>query len=143
MVPALAGFRSADDRLMARPTAKSRERFFDQCFLDQDHLRRQTGDSWQPLIDYALDRARAKTVQAAVRRQMTQLGVRPIPPETLARIDVPTTLIHGRYDLQVPLKTAAKAAVRYGWALQVIEDCRDDPAVEQPTAFIEAVGGHK
>ncbi|WP_205676813.1 alpha/beta fold hydrolase [Arthrobacter crystallopoietes] len=124
---------------MARPTAKSRDRFFSKCFLDGEQIRRQTGDSWEPLMDYALDRVRTASVQASARRQIATLGVRPIPPEDLARIDVPTTLIHGRHDLQVRLKTAEEAAARYGWALHVIEDCRDDPAFEQPTAFIDAM----
>lgn len=128
---------------IARPTAKSRDRLFDHCFLDRDRIRRDLGDSWQPLMDYALDRAQAKTVQASMRQQMTQLGVRPIPPETLGRIDVPTTLIHGRHDLQVPLKTVEETAARYGWTLRVIEDCRDDPAAEQPAALTEAVGALK
>ncbi|NKX56369.1 alpha/beta fold hydrolase [Arthrobacter mobilis] len=124
---------------MARPTAKSRDRLFDQCFLDREQLRRQTGDSWEPLMDYALDRVRTASVQSAVRRQLAGLGVRPIPPGDLARIDVPTTLIHGRHDLQVRLKTVEAAAARYGWALHVIDDCRDDPAFEQPAAFIDAL----
>lgn len=124
---------------MARPTAKSRDRLFDQCFLDREQLRQRIGDSWEPLMDYALDRARTPSVQSALRRQITGLGMRPIPPGDLARIDVPTSLIHGRHDLQVRLKTAEEAAARYGWALHVIDDCRDDPAAEQPEAFIDAM----
>jgi pimeloyl-ACP methyl ester carboxylesterase len=124
---------------MARPTAKSRDRLFDQCFLDREQLGQRIGDSWEPLMDYALDRGRNPSVQSAVRRQITGLGMRPIPPGDLARIDVPTSLIHGRHDLQVRLKTAEEAAARYGWALHVIDDCRDDPAAEQPEAFIDAM----
>lgn len=124
---------------MARPTAKSRDRLFDQCFLDREQLRQRIGDSWEPLMDYALDRARTPSVQSALRRQITGLGMRPIPPGDLARIDVPTSLIQGRHDLQVRLKTAEEAAARYGWALHVIDDCRDDPAAEQPEAFIDAM----
>lgn len=124
---------------MAKPSAKSQDRFFDQCFLDRQQVRHQTGDSWQPLMDYALDRVRTGSVQAAARRQTRELGVRPIPPEQLARINVPTTLIHGRHDLQIRLKTVKEAAARYGWALHVINDCRDDPAIEQPAAFVDAL----
>lgn len=124
---------------MAKPSVKSQDRFFDQCFLDREQVRRQTGESWEPLMDYALDRVRTASVQTAARRQMTQLGLRPIPPDDLAGIDVPTTLIHGRHDLQIRLKTVEDAAARYGWALHVIEDCRDDPAIEQPAAFIRAL----
>ena len=124
---------------MARPTAKNRDRLFDQCFLDREQLRQRIGDSWEPLMEYALDRGRTPSVQSALRRQITGLGMRPIPPDDLARIDVPTTLIHGRHDLQVRLKTAEEAAAHYGWALHVIDDCRDDPAAEQPEAFIDAM----
>jgi pimeloyl-ACP methyl ester carboxylesterase len=124
---------------MARPTAKSRDRLFDQCFLDREQVRQRTGESWDTLMDYALDRFRTPSVQSAVRQQITGLGMRPIPPADLARIDVPTSLIHGRYGLQVRLKTAEEAAARYGWTLHVIDDCRDDPAFEQPEAFINAM----
>jgi pimeloyl-ACP methyl ester carboxylesterase len=31
------------------------------------------------------------------------------------------------------------ASARYGWPLYVIEDAGDDPAMEQPEAFLEAL----
>jgi pimeloyl-ACP methyl ester carboxylesterase len=70
---------------------------------------------------------------------MPQLGVRAIPPEDLRRIDVPTTLIHGRHDLQVRLTVAEAASARYGWRLHVVDDAGDDPAFEQPGAFLGAL----
>ena len=62
-----------------------------------------------------------------------------LPEADLERITVPTTLIWGRHDLQVRLRVAEAGSTRYGWPLHVIEDCRDDPAFEQPAAFLEAL----
>jgi hypothetical protein len=39
----------------------------------------------------------------------------------------------------VRLSVAEAASAAYGWPLQVIENARDDPAVEQPEAFLEAL----
>ncbi|MBW1599200.1 alpha/beta fold hydrolase [Streptomyces sp. JJ38] len=124
---------------LARPTAKSRDRLFNQCFLDMDRAGERTGAQWQPLLDYALDRARTPSVQVAMRGIIPRVGVPPIPPGDLARISVPTDLIHGRHGLQVRLRTAEAASARYGWPLHIIEECRDDPAVEQPEAFLDAL----
>jgi pimeloyl-ACP methyl ester carboxylesterase len=60
-------------------------------------------------------------------------------PHDLARITVPTTLIWGRHDRGVRLNVAEVASERYGWPLRVIEDARDDPAIEQPQAFLQAL----
>lgn len=126
-------------RFVARPTARSRDRLFNRCFLDMSRVGERAGEQWEPLLAYALDRARTPSVQAAMRRLIPRLGMPPISPGDLARVDVPTTLIHGRYDLQVRLRTAEAASARYGWPLHVIEDCRDDPAFEQPEAFLDAL----
>jgi pimeloyl-ACP methyl ester carboxylesterase len=124
---------------VARPTPRSRDRLFDRCFLDMDRVGEQAGDQWNHLLDYALDRARTPSVQAALRRLIPRLAMPPIPSSDLAQITVPTTLIHGRYDLQVRLRTAEAAGAKFGWPLHVIDDCRDDPAVEQPEAFLDAL----
>jgi pimeloyl-ACP methyl ester carboxylesterase len=73
-----------------------------------------------------------------MRNLMRQLAS-PIPPGDLQRIAVPTTLIWGRDDVGVRLNVAEAASVRYGWPLHVIENARDDPAIEQPEAFLEAL----
>jgi pimeloyl-ACP methyl ester carboxylesterase len=65
--------------------------------------------------------------------------VRAIPPGELARIAVPTSLIWGRHDRQVRLELAEDASARYGWPLHVIEQAADDPAFEQPGAFLRAL----
>lgn len=124
---------------LARPTAGSRDRLFDRCFLDFDRVGDEIGEAWPWLLAYALDRARTPSVQSALRRLITQLGASAIPSSELERITVPVTLIHGRHDLQIPLRTAEKAGARYGWPVHVIEDARDDPAAEQPEALIAAL----
>jgi pimeloyl-ACP methyl ester carboxylesterase len=126
-------------RFVARPDAESRDRLFHECFVDFDQVGERFGELWDDLRDYALDRAEQPENQAALRSLMPRLGVRRISSEELARIAVPTALIHGRHDLQVPLRAAERASQRHGWPLHVIEGARDDPAAEQPEAFIEAL----
>lgn len=126
-------------RFMAKPTAESRDRLFNECFVDFDRVGEQFGDLWDDLRDYALDRAQQPENQAALRSLMPRVGVPPIPSEDLASIAVPTTLIHGREDLQVPVRAAERASHRYGWPLHVIDGARDDPAAEQPDAFVRAL----
>jgi pimeloyl-ACP methyl ester carboxylesterase len=70
-----------------------------------------------------------------------------IAPVELERIDMPTTLIWGRYDLATPLPVAETASARYGWQLRVIDNANDDPPIEQPEAVLHALlaalGGHE
>lgn len=124
---------------LARPTPRSRDRLFDRCFVDFEQVGDGFGDLWDDLRDYALDRARTSENQAALRALMPRVGVPAIPRDDLDRIDVPTTLIHGRDDLQVPLRAARRASQRHGWPLHVIDGARDDPAAEQPQAFLDAL----
>jgi pimeloyl-ACP methyl ester carboxylesterase len=125
--------------VMLRPSERGLERGFrNYCFLDLDRMHAEMGERWEAMAAYALDRLRTPAVRAAMRRLMRPLASA-IPPHDLARITVPTTLIWGRHDRGVRLDVARAAAERYGWALHVIEDARDDPAIEQPQAFLEAL----
>jgi pimeloyl-ACP methyl ester carboxylesterase len=133
-----AAFGLALMRFVARPTEHSRDRLFDRCFVDLDGLHEQMGDDMRLLEAYALDRARDPQLTAALRSLMPRIGMPPIPPEELARITAPTTLIWGRHDLQTPVQTAEAVAARQGWPLHVIEDAADDPAHERPAAFLGA-----
>ena len=123
----------------ARPNESTQERLFRQCMVDLDGLREQLGERGQLLEAYALDRARTPAMNAALKHLMPQLGVLALPPAELARIAVPTTLIWGRHARQVRLRLAETASARYGWPLHVIEQAADDPAVEQPEAFLHAL----
>ena len=124
---------------LARPTERTGDRLMRQCMVDLDGVRQQLGEDWDAVEAYALDRARTPSVQAAGRSLMSQLGLPVIPSADLARIAVPTTLIWGRHDRQVRLRIAEVTSARYGWPLHVIDNAADDPAFEQPTAFLAAL----
>jgi len=137
----LAGFEPAPSfgaalhQFLGEPTEQTRDGLFRQCFVDLDRLRAQVGERWEPLAAYALDRARTPSQQSALGALMAEFG----GPVDLTRIAVPTTMIWGRHDLQVPLSVAETAGARLGWPLHIIEDAGDDPAMEQPAAFLTAL----
>jgi pimeloyl-ACP methyl ester carboxylesterase len=124
---------------LAQPTQTTHRNLWRHCAFDLDGLRQRMGERWAPFEAYNLERARTPSVQTAVAALMEQLGVPAIPPEDLARIAVPTTLIWGRHDRATPLSVAEAASARYGWPLHVIENCNDDPPVEQPEALLRAL----
>ena len=132
-------FTLAMHRFFADPTEHSYERFMEFCAFDLDRVRERLGVRWEPFAAYAVELARIPSMQAAMRGLIGQFAAAPIPPEQLARIDVPTTLIWGRDDLATPLPIAQAAAARYGWPLHVIDDVGDDPVLDQPDAFLGAL----
>jgi pimeloyl-ACP methyl ester carboxylesterase len=126
-------------RFLEDPTEYTRDGLFEQCFVDLARLRGQMGERWEPLAAYALERARTPGQQVALGTLMPRFGMPSIPSAELAALAVPTTAIWGRHDRQVPLNVAEGASVRFGWPLHVIEDAGDDPAMEQPAAFLAAL----
>ena len=126
-------------RFVVRPTDRAYHRFLDQCMLDRDGLIEGMGDDWEPFLAYNLECARTPSVQSAMRTLMKEVGVPRIPSDDLERITVPTSLIWGRDDRAIRLGTAERAASRYGWPLHVIDEAGDDPKLERPAAFLEAL----
>jgi pimeloyl-ACP methyl ester carboxylesterase len=126
-------------RHVARPTERTSDRLWRRCTVDLDGVRAEMGGRWEPFEEYYLDRARTPSAKAALRTLMGQVGVPAIPSADLAQIAVPTTLIWGRHNLGVRLRIGEAASTRYGWPLHVIEDAADDPAIEQPEAFLRAL----
>ncbi len=126
-------------RFLAQPTAGTYDRFMEFCTFDLDRVRAQLGQRWAPYAAYAVELAGTPSVQAAMGALIGQFAATPIPHDELARIDVPTTLIWGRHDLATPLRIAEVAADRYGWPLHVIEGVGDDPPLDQPDAFLDAL----
>lgn len=126
---------------LAQPDAENHDELWRRCAFDLDALRTQMGQSWEDLKSYNLDRARVPGCAAPQQRLMEQFGLPQIPPADLERITVPTTLIWGRHDLATPLSVAEAASARHGWHLEVIDDAADDPAIEQPGAFVSALRG--
>ncbi len=132
-------FGSALGEFVTRPDEVSFDRIWRLCAFDLDRLRDHMGDRWQAFEAYTLDRALAPEVQAAQHALMEQFGFPPIPAEDLRRIAVPTTLIWGRRNLAAGVEVATAASARYGWPLHVIEAAGDDPPLEQPERFLEAL----
>jgi pimeloyl-ACP methyl ester carboxylesterase len=125
--------------VLLRPSERGLQRSFrNYCFVDLDGVRTAMGERYEWMAAYALDRFRTPSVKAAMRGLFRELAST-IPSKDLDRIAVPTTLIWGRHDVGTRLKVAEAASVRYGWPLHVIENARDDPAIEQPAAFLEAL----
>ena len=122
-----------------RPNERTRDNLFTQCFADLDRLRERMGEQWTALADYALETARRSDRHDIVAIMMSWFALTAIPTSDLDRIRIPTTLIWGRYDLRVLLRTAQTASARHGWPLHVIDNAGDDPALEQPDAFLHAL----
>lgn len=132
-------FGEALGAFQAGPTQRTHELLYRHCMHDLARVRERMGERWEPFEAYNLHLARTASVQAAGGALMGQLGIPAIPPADLERIAVPTSLIWGRQNLAAPLEIAEAASARYGWPLQVIEDCADEPAFEQPEAFVAAL----
>ena len=129
-------FGQALHAFMAEPNADTHDSLWQHCAHDLDALRTRLGDHWARFRDYNVDRARRPGAIETIGGLMEHAGS-PIPEADLALIDA--SLIWGRHDLATPLAIAEAAGERYGWPLHVIEDCADDPVVEQPDALLLAL----
>ena len=132
-------FAEALHAYLAAPDGRTFEALWRRCAFDLDGVRDRLGERWDDYTAYTLDRAVAPGASDALMALMEQFGFPPIPPEDLARIAVPTTLIWGRHDLATSLSVAEAASTRYGWPLHVIEKAGDDPATDQPERFVEVL----
>lgn len=129
---ALAGF-------LARPSENTHDDLWQHCVFDLDALRRQPAARWELMKAYNLDRILTPNISDALQSLMEQFGFTAIPPSDLARIATRTGLIWGRHDSIVPLSVAQHASAQYKWPLQVIENAGNEPAIEQPEAFLRAL----
>ena len=132
-------FGLAMHRFLAQPDDLTYQRFMEFCAFDLDRARAQLGPAWGAYASYAVALARTPSVQGAMAALIENFAATPIPPSKLAGIDVPTALIWGRHDLATPLLVAETSSKRYGWPLHVIEDAGDDPPLDQPQAFLQAL----
>jgi pimeloyl-ACP methyl ester carboxylesterase len=132
-------FASALHAFVAEQNHQTFTDLWHQCAFDLDALRERMGGLWSAFASYTLERARSPEVQAAQQALLEQFGFAPISPDEVARIAVPTSLVWGRHDLATGLAVAEAASARYGWPLYVIENAGDDPGLEQPERFVEAV----
>jgi FAD/FMN-containing dehydrogenase/pimeloyl-ACP methyl ester carboxylesterase len=121
------------------PSERTHDDLWQYCALDFERLLERMGDRWEPFRAYNLDRATRPGAIAALGDLLDRFGMHAISPSELDRIAVPTALIWGRDDLATDVSVAESASERYGWPLHVIDDCADDPPIEQPAAFVRAL----
>lgn len=126
-------------RFLGDPTPRTYERLMEFCAFDLDRVRANIGRRWDAYAAYAVELAADPQVQAALGGLIGQFAAAPIPAEELARIGAPTALVWGRHDLVTPLAVAEAASAAHGWPLHVAEDAGDDPALDQPGAFVDAL----
>jgi pimeloyl-ACP methyl ester carboxylesterase len=134
-----ADFGAALTDYLSAPGRLTYDRLWNQCAFDLAALRDRLGERFDLVKAYTLDRMAAPGRLEALSGVMGQLGVPAIPRDLLARITVATTLIWGRQDRATPLSIAEEAARHFGWSLLVVDDAADDPALEQPEAFMAAL----
>ena len=134
-------FASALSSFLTQPTERTHTDLWEHCAFNLHALRQRMGSQWPPFEAYNLDRARTPSVRAAVTSLMDAFGLREIESSDLARIAVPTALVWGRHDRATPLSVAEDASRRFDWPLHVIDDCNDDPPIEQPEALLRALRG--
>lgn len=126
-------------RFIIKPTKKNFDHFFPQCMYDTDNLQEEMDQQWDHFMNYNLECANNPDQQKAMQVMMKKVGIPSIPPKDLHQIGVPTALIWGRHDRANKLGIAERACDRYGWPLYIIENSRDDPKLERPEAFTEAL----
>jgi pimeloyl-ACP methyl ester carboxylesterase len=134
-------FGQALSAFLADPNERTHQDLWRYCAFDLDRLRERMTGLWEPFEAYNLERARTPAVQRALTALMGEFGMPELPAGVFARIAGPTTLVWGRHDLATPLAVAEAASARFGWPLKVIEDCADDPPVEQPAALLRELLG--
>jgi pimeloyl-ACP methyl ester carboxylesterase len=132
-------FARALNAFLTAPTEATHDGLWRYCAHNLPRLQQRMGDGWRTFAAYNVDRAQALEVQGALGALMGEFGLPAIPEPTLAGIEVPVRLIWGRHDLATPLQIAKEASERYGWPLGVIEDCADDPPIEQPQEFVRVL----
>jgi pimeloyl-ACP methyl ester carboxylesterase len=132
-------FGEALHRFLADPTMSTYDGLMHHCSFDYDAVRSRVGSQWDAFAGYAVERTRAAATQAAIGAMIGSFA-RETAADVLARIPVPVTLIWGRHDLVTSLDVAEAASSRFGWPLHVIDGAADDPGLDQPEAFLAALG---
>jgi pimeloyl-ACP methyl ester carboxylesterase len=126
-------------RFLLRPNQKSYMRFLPHCLYDLAQVKQRMGEKWDSFLSYNLACASRPEGKAALRSYMAKIGTPKLSRVSLENLAVPVSLIWGRQDLANKLTIAQKASQRWGWPLQVIDNCRDDPRLDQPEAFVNAL----
>jgi pimeloyl-ACP methyl ester carboxylesterase len=122
-----------------RPSERAEERFERFALFDLDRSRRRAPEWFAAFSAYNLQQARRPSVKRAMN-QVLAAGKARVDGAGLRRIGVPVSLLWGRHDRMVPLVVAERAAADLGWPLHVVEDVAHVPHLEDPGAFVDALG---
>jgi pimeloyl-ACP methyl ester carboxylesterase len=122
------------------PDSRTHDALWSECLFDFPGVMEKLGHKGELMKAANLEGMNPAGV-SAMTSWMNEFGFPPIPAPVLAEIQVPTTLIWGRHDRATPLAVATEASRKYGWRLQIIEGAADDPTLDQPDAFVEALRG--
>ncbi|HEX7037439.1 MAG TPA: alpha/beta hydrolase [Pseudomonadales bacterium] len=132
-------FATALQAFLDDPSPATHHGLWSRCLFDLPTVQQRLGARWDLIEAYNLATMRPPARIEALVSMMERIAVPALPEATLKAISVPTTLIWGRHDLATPLSVAEEASRRYGWALEVIDGAADDPALDQPQAFLTAL----
>ncbi len=126
-------------RFDLRPTERNNARFADWAFLDAARTRRLSPEWYDAFMAYGLSRGTAPAIKKTMR-QLIRAGAKQISDDQLRGIDLPVALIWGRQDRMIPPRIAELASSKFGWPLHVIDGAGHVPHIEQPEAFLRALG---
>jgi pimeloyl-ACP methyl ester carboxylesterase len=132
-------FGSALTGYLSDPTGESHDELWRHCVRDLDGVRSRLGGRWEAMRAYNLALARSPAAADALQTLLALFAVPAIPDEVLARITMPTKLVWGRDDAIVSVSVGTAAAARYGWPIRVLDNTGNEPAIEDPEAFVMAV----
>lgn len=132
-------FGAALSAYLTAPDGERHDALWRMCVADLDGVRASLGPDWDRLRAYNLELIRTPAVAAGMTALMDEFGWPPIPDEVLRDVAVPTSLIWGNDDTIVPVAIGRAASVAYGWPLTVVEGAGNEPAIERPAAFVEAL----
>jgi len=132
-------FGAAMTGYLTDPTGDSHDTLWRHCVHDLDDVRSRLGGQWDAMKRYNLALARTPAVAGALHTLLELFAMPSIPDDVLGRIAVPTTLVWGRDDAIVPVSIGEAAAARYGWPIHVLDNAGNEPAIEDPEAFVKAV----
>jgi pimeloyl-ACP methyl ester carboxylesterase len=136
---ATPAFGAALTGYLTDPTGQSHDTLWRHCVRDLDDVSSRLGERWNAMRAYNLALARTPAVAGAFQTLFALFAAQPIEEDVLGRITVPTTLIWGRDDTIVPVSVGEAASARYGWPIRVLENTGNEPAIEDPAAFVKAV----
>ncbi len=126
-------------RFAVRPTDRNAERFERFALLDREKTRARDKEWFDAFSAYNRSQAAISHVKRTMRQLISEC-TKEVPDSELSRIEAPTALVWGRGDRMVPLGLGEGAGTRLGWPLHVIEDAAHAPQIEQPEAFLRAIG---